>query len=82
MYTSSGGNDYLPVINVRAYLEKPALEAEPGPPAPPPSRECSSGSSSPSMSPSPRRSNSGDKGGPYMGRDGAQLPPLIVASPG
>jgi hypothetical protein len=48
MSTSSGRSEYLPDNNVKVYLHKPGLEAEPGPPAPPPSRACSSpGSSSP-----------------------------------
>ena len=102
MFTNSGGKEKrkncLTVDKERAYLHKPGLEAEPGPPAPLPSspRECSSGSSSSpaSIAPSPRQSNSGEKGGrgplfleggimgPNTGRAEAQLPPSIVASQG
>ena len=64
--TSSERNDYFAVENVETNLRKPGLEAEPGTTGPPPSRACSSpGSSSPSgvMTPSPRCSRTGDKGG-------------------
>ena len=66
MSTSSGRQEYLPVNNVKVYLHKPGLEAEPGATAPPPSRACSSpgsSSSSAAMAPSPRCSITGDKGG-------------------
>ena len=58
--------DYFAVENVETNLRKPGLEAAPGTTGPPPSRACSSpGSSSPSgvMTPSPRCSRTGDKGG-------------------
>ena len=75
MSTSSGRQEYLPVNNVEIYLHKPGLEAEPGATAPPPSRACSSpgsSSSSAAMTPSPRCSITGDKGGrgPLYGKGG------------
>jgi hypothetical protein len=58
---------YLANNEKKAYLHEPGLEAEPGPPAPTPTspRAWSSESPSPpaSISPPPRSTSSGEKGG-------------------